>query len=157
MTKRTLTAVVDATADEVIRRLAADGTFPRHAPDLLEVTPDGDRSEWVLAFRGGVARWTQENRVTPGRIDFTQTDGDFQSYDGNWTATDGQDGCTVEFSVRYRTSVPHLAGAIESAAGRVLTRTALAVLTGVCGPARVTRGHHFLQDLPEGSPPHAVR
>jgi ribosome-associated toxin RatA of RatAB toxin-antitoxin module len=111
----------------------------------------------VLSFRGGVARWTQQNRVTPGRIDFTQTDGDFQSYEGHWTATDGPDGCTVEFAVRYRTSVPHLAGAIESAAGRVLTRTGLAVLTGVCGPARVTRGHHFLQDLPEGSLPHAVR
>ncbi|GAA1739798.1 SRPBCC family protein [Luedemannella helvata] len=157
MAKRALTAIVDGTADDIIRRLAHDETFPAYAPELLSVDRDGDRSDWVLAFRGGVARWTQRRRVLPGRIEFTQTDGDFQDYAGHWAATDGPDGCAVEFAVQFRTSVPHLAGAVESAAGRVLTRTALAVLEGVAGPARVTKGRHFLQDLPDGSPSHALR
>jgi hypothetical protein len=154
MAKRTLKAIVPGDAADVIRLLSRGETFPAHAPDLLSVSNEGD---WVLAFRGGVARWTQTNRVSADRIDFEQTDGDFQQYAGHWIATDTPDGCEVEFTVRYRTSVPHLAGAIESAVGRVLTRTALAVLTGVCGSARVTKGHYFLQDLPDGSLAHAVR
>jgi hypothetical protein len=157
MAKRTLKATVPGAAADVIRRLGADQTFPAHAPDLLSVTRDGDTSDWVVAFRGGVARWAQRNRVTAGRIDFEQTDGDFQQYAGHWAAADGPDGCEVEFTVRYRTSAPHLAGAIESAIGRILSRTALAVLTGVCGSARLTKGHYFLQDLPDGSLAHAVR
>lgn len=173
MAKRILKATVPGTAAGVIERLAAVETFPPYAPDLLSVTrddthddthdgtrdalPDGDSSAWVVAFRGGLARWTQRQRVTAGRIDFEQVDGDFQRYAGHWTATDGPDGCEVEFGVDYRTSVPHFAGAIESAIGRVLARTALAVLTGACGPVHLTKGQHVLRDLPEGSLPDAVR
>ncbi|MEU6023267.1 SRPBCC family protein [Micromonospora sp. NPDC047134] len=157
MTTRTLKAVTGGTAADLIRRLADDETFPAYAPDLVAVHRDGDHSDWVLAFRGGVARWTQRRRVLADRIEFEQTDGDFQEYAGHWSATDGPDGCEVEYTVRFRTSVPHFAGAVESAAGRVLTRTALAVLEGVGRTARLTRGGRILSDLPEGGSGHAIR
>lgn len=150
MATRTLQAKVAASAEEVIRLLSAAENFPGYAPDLLSVTREEDRSDWVLAFGNGVATWTQRSRVTADRIEFEQVDGDFVRYDGHWSVTPDPQGSTVEFTVHYRTSVPHLAGAIESAVGRVLSRTALAILTGVAGPARVTAGAHHLRDLPDG-------
>nr|WAP33721.1 Orf4 [Micromonospora sp. SCSIO 07395] len=177
MATRTLRATLPVPAPEVLRRLAAPETFPGYAPDLLSVDREGDRSDWVLAFRGGAARWTQTTRTLPDRIEFEQVDGDFTSYSGHWSVTptepvapaESQDGTaepgdttgpeggsTVEFTVKYRTSVPHLAGAVESAVGRVLSRTALAVLTGVGGPVRITSGAYFLADLPEGGAGRAV-
>ncbi|MFF3315531.1 type II toxin-antitoxin system RatA family toxin [Streptomyces sp. NPDC003035] len=150
MTTRVLKATVPATAAEVIERLADAAALPDHAEDILSVADTGDgRQEWVLAFRGGTARWVQ--RVERGRdqetyrIDFEQVDGDFQQLKGAWTSTDiPGGGCEVAFEVRYRTSVPHLAGAIDSAVGHVLLRSAHQVITAVGGPARVTAGGHHL-------------
>ncbi len=160
MSKRKLRATVPGTAADAVRRLADEPSFAPHAPDIVAIEQTGPGEyRWVVAFRTGVAQWTQESTVDAreNRIEFEQTDGDFQEYAGTWTATDGPDGCEVEYVVRYRTSVPHFAGAIDSAIGRVFVRTALNVLNGLFGTATVTSGGHFLRDLPEGSPSHAVR
>jgi hypothetical protein len=180
MSKRKLRATVPGTAADAVRRLADEPTFAPHAPDIVSIEQTGPgEHRWVVAFRTGVAQWVQESAVhvsgldgddragkarphhvrgeSTYRIEFEQTDGDFQEYGGTWTATDGPDGCEVEYVVRYRTSVPHFAGAIDSAIGRVLVRTALSVLNGLFGSATVTSGGHFLRDLPEGSPSHAIR
>jgi hypothetical protein len=80
----------------------------------------------------------------PYRIEFEQVSGDFQHLKGSWTSTDGPGGSEVVFEVSYSTSVPHLAGAIDSAVGRVLLRSAHQVISAVGGPARVTAGGHHL-------------
>jgi uncharacterized membrane protein len=146
MTTRVLKATVPATAAEVIERLADAAAFPGHAEDILSVANTGDgRQEWVLAFRGGTARWVQRVERAGLRIEFEQVDGDFQQLEGAWTSTDiPGGGSEVAFEVRYRTSVPHLAGAIDSAVGHVLLRSAHQVITAVGGPARVTAGGHHL-------------
>ncbi|NRQ40082.1 hypothetical protein HII36_50910 [Nonomuraea sp. NN258] len=154
MTSRTLKAWVPAPAAEVITRLGDDRAFPSYAADLVSVSDAGDGlSRWVLAFRGGTATWTQRSRAAkPNRIEFVQVDGDFQGFGGAWTVTELDGGCEVAYEVGYRTSVPHLAGAIDSAVGRVLVRTAHQIISAVGGPARVTAGGHHLRDLPEGVP-----
>lgn len=169
MRPRTLTAELNCSAEELISRLGDDHAFPTHAPDVLSVDDVGEGARrWVIAFRGGTARWVQSTApapddTTPHRIAFTQVEGDFQELAGSWSAVDRPDGgCTAVYSVRYRTSVPHLAGAIDSAVGRVLVRSAYAVLAGIAGPARLLSGEHHLRDLPqsppsEGAPDHEVR
>ncbi|WP_327374131.1 hypothetical protein OG393_09140 [Streptomyces sp. NBC_01216] len=185
MTTRVLKATVPSTAAEVIGRLADETAFPSYAEDILSVTPDADgdggdgsgagggRYAWVLAFRGGAARWVQDSRraghatddgadgsadgagenggsggAPAHRIVFEQVGGDFQHLKGSWTSTDVPGGgCEVAFEVSYSTSVPHLAGAIDSAVGRVLVGGAHQVITAVAGgPVRVTAGHHHLGD-----------
>lgn len=153
MTSRTLKATVQATPAEVIGRLGDDLAFAGYADDIVSVSDAGDGlREWVLAFRGSTATWVQRSRrVSAGpesyRVEFEQVSGEFQHLQGAWTATAGPSGCEVVFEVRYRTSVPHLAGAIDSAVGRVLVRTAQQVLSAVAGPVRITAGGHHLRDL----------
>ncbi|MFE5483396.1 SRPBCC family protein [Streptomyces sp. NPDC056527] len=78
------------------------------------------------------------------RIEFEQVSGDFQHLKGTWTSTDVPGGSEVAFEVSFSTSVPHLAGAIDSAVGHVLLRSAHQVISAVGGPARVTAGGHHL-------------
>ena len=67
MTSRTLKATVPATAAELIERLGDEPDIPRVRPDILSVSDIGDGlRQWVLAFRGGTARWVQRSRE-PGR------------------------------------------------------------------------------------------
>lgn len=152
MTTRVLKAVVPATSAEVIERLGDAAAFPAYADDIVSVSGTGDGDQrWVLAFRGGTANWVQRSGRPAGqpyRIEFAQTDGDFQRFEGAWTSTDVDGGSEVTFQVRFSTSVPHLAGAIDSAVGRVLLRSAHQVIHAVGGPARVTAGGQYLDDLP---------
>ncbi|MBF8191533.1 SRPBCC family protein [Nonomuraea sp. K274] len=146
MTTRVLKATVAMPAADLIERLGDELAFPAYAADLVSVSDVGDGlREWVLAFRGGTATWVQRSRrAEPYRIEFEQVGGDFQHLKGAWTATGREAG----YEVSYGTSVPHLAGAIDSAAGRVLIRTAHQIMSAVAGPARVTAGGHLLRDLP---------
>jgi hypothetical protein len=104
--------------------------------------------------------------VDPGsrrhRIEFEQVDGDFQRLSGSWTSGDLPEGCEVTFEVNFSTNVPHLSGAIDSAVGRVLLRSAHQILHAIGGPVQVTAGGHHLWDLPgildtERTPADAVR
>ncbi|MFB9675012.1 type II toxin-antitoxin system RatA family toxin [Streptosporangium vulgare] len=162
MTSRTLKATVPATAAEVIERLGDEPAFPAYARDIVSVSDTGDGlRQWVLAFRGGTARWTQRSRGTgsgpqPYRIEFEQVSGDFQHLKGAWTSTDLPDGCEVVFDVDYSTSVPHLAGAIDSAVGRVLVRSAHQIMFAVGGSVHVTAGDRHLRDMPEGFTPEGI-
>ncbi|MEU8041604.1 SRPBCC family protein [Streptosporangium sp. NPDC049078] len=162
MTSRILKATVPATAAEVIERLGDEATFPAYARDIVSVSDTGDGlRQWVLAFRGGTARWVQRSQgpgdgSQPYRIEFEQVSGDFQHLRGVWTSTDLPEGCEVVFDVNYSTSVPHFAGAIDSAVGRVLIRSAHQIMFAVGGPVRVTAGGHHLRDLPEGFVPEGI-
>ncbi|MER5645126.1 SRPBCC family protein [Streptosporangium sp. NPDC002524] len=159
MTSRTLKATVPATAAEVIERLGDEPAFPAYARDIVSVSDTGDGlRQWVLAFRGGTARWTQRSwgaggGSQPHRIEFEQVSGDFQHLKGTWTSTDLPDGCEVVFDVDYSTSVPHLAGAIDSAVGRVLVRSAHQIMFAVGGSVHVTSGDRHLRDMPDGFTP----
>ncbi|MFH0241914.1 type II toxin-antitoxin system RatA family toxin [Streptomyces sp. HK10] len=153
MTSRTLKATVAAPAADVIRLLGDDLAFASYADDIVSVSDAGDGlRRWVLAFRGGTATWVQRSRSQTGgpkpyRIEFEQVEGQFQHLEGAWTAVDLPDGCEIAFEVRYSTSVPHLAGAIDSAVGRVLVRVAHRIMSAVAGPVRITAGGRHLRDL----------
>ena len=149
MTTRVLKGILPCDAPDLIGRLSDERSFPAYAPEILRVDAMGDDlHQWTLAFRCGTARWVQRSRSDQGaqRIDFEQVEGDFQQFAGSWTCADTPEGCEAAFELRFRTSVPHLAGAIDSAVGRVLTRCAHQILAGHGGRVRVTSGQHLLWD-----------
>ncbi|MFI8308356.1 SRPBCC family protein [Streptomyces sp. NPDC085927] len=155
MTTRILKGTLPCPAAELMERLHDERAFPAHAADIVSVEDAGgkDLYRWTLAFRKSTAQWVQRSRrAVDGpahRIDFEQVEGDFQQFAGAWSCADAPGGCEVSFEVRFRTSVPHLAGAVDSAVGRVLVRSAHRILTAVGGPVRITSGGHHLRDLPE--------
>lgn len=163
MTTKVLTLTVPVPAAQVVHRLRLPTAFPLHSDDIVSVTAASDTlHQWVLAFRGGVARWVQRTQdsgggLEPHRVEFIQVSGDFQHLHGAWTVTDHPDGCEVRFEVSYSTNVPHLAGAIESAAGRVLVRSAYQIISALAGPPVITAGAHHLRDLPTTLMPRTVQ
>ncbi|WP_440098407.1 type II toxin-antitoxin system RatA family toxin [Streptosporangium sp. H16] len=156
MTSRIFKAKVWCSAEDLIEQLGDDRAFPSCAPDILSVEDlGGGLRQWVLAFRSGTAEWVQHSRhlvgAQPYRIEFEQVTGDFHEFRGSWTTEDLAEGCEVTFQVDYSTSVPHLAGAIDTAVGRVLLRSVRRILDGICGPIHVTAGGEYLWDVPEAS------
>lgn len=130
-----------AEVHEALRRVE---DVPAHAPDVLSVSRADDTSDWVLGFRGHPVRWTQRDHHddTALRGEFSQVDGDFGALSGEWVVEPDGTGSTVTYRLSVRTSVPHLAGAIEPMVARVLSRTALSV----AGPGRVLAGAAVLAD-----------
>ncbi|WP_156754428.1 type II toxin-antitoxin system RatA family toxin [Actinokineospora pegani] len=160
MTSRILRLTLPGTAARIVEALAEDIRFPGMAEDVISVSAAGaDLRSWVLAFRGGTARWTQRVTRTAGdgrhTVAFEQVSGDFTALRGSWTCTDTDAGCEVVYEVVFSTSVPHLAGAINSAVGRVLVRSAHQIVSAL-GPVRVVAGGQYLSDLPEGFLPGRV-
>jgi hypothetical protein len=84
-------------------------------------------------------------------IAFEQTKGDFIELGGVWSVIPETRGCQVSYDVSFRTSVAHLAGAVDPVVGRVLLRSATAVLKAIAGPLEILAGEEFLHDLPSTS------
>jgi hypothetical protein len=169
MTVRTLRARTALTPDALLQRLGDHTEFPAHSPDILSVTPHGEgHSSWRLAFRGAAVNWVQRDEAGPDGLTFEQTEGDFITLRGAWRIRPATGGATadgsaaggsasqgsgapggseVSYEVDFRTSVAHLAGAVDPVIARVLLRSAYAVLTGLAGGAELVSGGEYLHDL----------
>ncbi|HEV2783358.1 MAG TPA: SRPBCC family protein [Actinophytocola sp.] len=150
MTDHAIQLATPQPAGEVFATLRRYDRFPRYAGDILSVAVDGGTSRWVAGFRGGLVRWTQRDVPDPDRlrVDFEQVDGDFVDLSGGYAVEPHGSGCLVVYRVSVRTSVPHLAGAIDPMVARVLLRAVLGVVSAACGPAEVLAGADALQDPP---------
>lgn len=146
MTEYALTLSTGRPAAEVFELVREQERFPEVAGDIISVeAAEADVHRYVLAFRDGVARWTQATETGPLRLRFDQTDGDFVSFGGSWEFADAPGGSTVTYRVAFRTSVPQLAGAIDPMVGRVLLRAAVEVVTGLAGPVEILDGERALR------------
>ena len=147
MTEYAITLSTDRPAAELFSLLREQQRFPDVSGDLVAVeTIERDLHDYVLAFRDGVARWTQRTETGPLRLQFEQTEGDFVSFGGSWEVSEEPAGSTVTYRVAFRTSVPHLAGAIDPMVARVLLRAAADVVTGLAGQAEIVSGGNALRD-----------
>ena len=146
MTVRTLRARVPRSTGELLEGLA---TF-EHGGEALSVRASGGLSTWRLRFRDSFVRWTQRTDVRADRtgIAFEQVEGDLIDLKGEWVLTPAPAGCEVRYTVDYRTSVAHLAGAIDPVVGRVFLRAATTVLTVLAPPVELLEGERWLHDLP---------
>lgn len=132
-----------------IRGLSADTVFDtladfRHYTELVDVVrsveverqPDGTvLSSWVVEFRNGLLRWTEQDwfRRDALRLDFNQTEGDFDEFKGGWVLEVDGDGVHAALIADFDFGVPSLASIIEPVAERVLTDVTQQILTGLFG------------------------
>jgi len=144
---RTVDLLIDVpekTAAEVYDALA---DFERY-PDLADavksvvVTSVGDdvtRSQWEVAFRAGLLRWTEEDRFDRATltIDFRQTEGDVALFDGTWRCMATASGARIAFSARLDMGIPSLADALEPIAARTLIENTVAIVGGLVGEAHL--------------------
>lgn len=128
--------VPEAKAEEVFDILS---DFARY-PELVEVVKavtvarresDGALlSTWEVYFRNGVLKWTEADwlRRDELRIDFEQTDGDFDELSGSWVLDVRDGGVGVVFIQDFDFGIPSLASIIDPVAERVLTETIQLIL-----------------------------
>ena len=147
---------VAITADPVaaFAAIADFERYPSLADDVRAVRTDSSRvpreSHWVMNFRRGIMRWTELEVIDHDRlrIQFDQTDGDFEDFHGSWqvlpTATDGVE---VLFEVSYDFGIESLVGIMDPIAERVIKRAVCAVLSVLFVDIRVLEGAEALTDL----------
>jgi ribosome-associated toxin RatA of RatAB toxin-antitoxin module len=116
----------------------------RHYADLVDVvrSVELDRpangpaySTWVVEFRNGLLRWTEEDwfRRDQLRLDFMQIEGDFEEFYGGWVLEPTPDGVKAALIADFDFGVPSLASIVEPVAERVLTDVTQLILLGLFG------------------------
>ncbi|MEU9622771.1 MULTISPECIES: SRPBCC family protein [unclassified Streptomyces] len=118
-------------------------------------TPDAPRdSDWEVNFRRGIMRWNEAETLDPERlrIEFDQTDGDFEEFRGSWQLTPAGSGIEVRFEVTYDFGIESLVGIMDPIAERVIKRAICSVLEGLFGSITVLEGGEALTDLPGSGP-----
>ena len=134
--------VPDKPASDVYAALA---DFERY-PDLCEgvnsvavTEASGNRSvsQWEVAFRAGLLRWTEEDTFDPAAlsITFRQLEGDIAVFDGSWQCADTAQGSDIVFCARLDMGIPSLADALEPIAARTLTGNIVSIVRGLVGQA----------------------
>lgn len=102
----------------------------------LDRPADGQASStWVVEFRNGLLRWTEDDwfRRDELHLDFNQTDGDFEEFYGGWELTPSPEGVGVALICDFDFGVPSLASIVEPVGARVLTDVAQSILLGLFG------------------------
>ncbi len=131
--------ISDVPADVVYGRIARFDRFPELAPHVQSTTvhqtlpePIGS-SSWELEFRSGLLRWTESDRFTPDefRIDFEQTDGDFDEFVGYWQLTPQGSDTQLTFRVDFDFGIPSLEGILDPIAERVIKETVAWAVIGM--------------------------
>ncbi|KAA0942490.1 type II toxin-antitoxin system RatA family toxin [Streptomyces apricus] len=96
-----------------------------------------ETSDWEVYFRNGILRWTESDRFDPAdlAIAFTQLDGDFEEFEGEWRISQRPGGCLVDFRAGFDFGIPSLAGILDPVAERVIKETIARVVIGLFGGA----------------------
>jgi ribosome-associated toxin RatA of RatAB toxin-antitoxin module len=113
--------------------------YPELSPhvEMCEVTetrPSATgESSWELLFRSGLLTWSETEKFLKDelRIEFTQTDGDFDEFDGFWTFE--QDGANVvlHFECDFDFGIESLQGILDPIAERVIKETVAWAVVGL--------------------------
>jgi ribosome-associated toxin RatA of RatAB toxin-antitoxin module len=142
------TLVPGADADAVFARICDFESYADHTDAVREVIvtarADGALdSEWSVNFRSGVLCWSERDHIdhTARTIVFTQLDGDFEVFEGEWAVEAAHADATVRFTARFDLGMPSLAAIIDPIAEQALQDNMHAILRGLLGDGVV-----FLDD-----------
>jgi len=116
----------------------------RHYAKLVDVVlsvemsneqADTAQSSWVVKFRNGLLRWTEEDwfRRETLRLDFNQIEGDFDTFYGGWMLSPEEGGVKASLIVDFDFGVPSLASIVDPVAERVLTEVTQQILLSLFG------------------------
>src|SRR6266536_659626 len=136
VTIRTLTAAHDAAA--VYARISDFARYPELTETVRDVDlhpPQADGSivsEWTVAFRSGLLRWTERDVLDPVAlsISFTQLAGDFETFCGTWTVAPVAGGTAITFEAVFDLGIPSLAEILDPVAETTLRSNILSFCGG---------------------------
>lgn len=156
MRKVILDAVVHGVAPrDVFENVASWERYQDLAPHAESVVVHRGRPEstgsssWELHFRSGLLQWSEDERflVDELRIEFEQTEGDFDVFGGTWTLAPTDDtvgtgadavGTRLHFECDFDFGIPSLEGILDPIAERVIKETVAWAVVGM--HERVTFG-----------------
>lgn len=127
------------TARHVFDQVIKFDRYPTLAPHVRATTvhatlpePTGS-SSWELHFRSGLLRWTERDEFHPDelRIDFSQTEGDFDEFGGHWQLHQRGDDVELAFRCDFDFGIPSLEGILDPIAERVIRETVAWAVTGL--------------------------
>ncbi|KPC71784.1 SRPBCC family protein [Streptomyces sp. NPDC006349] len=132
--------VPDSPAGKVFDRLRDFAAYPEFTDAIREVrvTEVGANtidSQWSANFRNGVLCWSERDRVDPVglTIEFTQTDGDFERFDGGWYVQQDGAATRIRFTAVFDLGIPSLASLIDPIAAATLLDTIGLIAHGLFG------------------------
>ncbi|MFJ3620576.1 type II toxin-antitoxin system RatA family toxin [Streptomyces iakyrus] len=136
-----LDALVPGTsADAVFARLRDFAAYPKYTDAVREVivteaAPGTIDSQWSVNFRNGVLCWSETDTIDTDAltIDFTQTEGDFDTFNGSWQVQQHKEAVTVRFTADFDLGMPSLAALIDPIACDALTEAITLILRGLLG------------------------
>jgi len=134
------TLVPAADAGTVFARICDFERYAEHTDAVREVTvstrSDGVLdSVWSVNFRNGVLCWSERDHIDHAArtIAFTQLDGDFETFEGEWVIETAGADVTVRFAARFDLGMPSLAAIIDPIAEQALRDNLHAILRGLLG------------------------
>lgn len=156
-----LRATIPATTPEVVfDNIIRFDRYADLAPHVQSATvhqtlpePVG-RSSWELHFRSGLLRWEEQERFLRDelRVDFEQTDGDFDSFTGRWQLSADADGCQLHFVADFDFGIPSLEGILDPIAERVIRETVAWVVVGLFEGVTLADGVTLNSPTPVSAP-----
>lgn len=140
MRKVTLDAVIHAeAAATVFERVVQFARYPDLSPHVQSTVVRETRpsatgsSSWELLFRSGLLRWSERERflLDELRIEFEQTDGDFDTFTGFWTLLQDGPDTQLHFECDFDFGIESLQGILDPIAERVIKETVAWAVVGL--------------------------
>ncbi|MDH6135458.1 ribosome-associated toxin RatA of RatAB toxin-antitoxin module [Kitasatospora sp. MAA4] len=140
MRKVILDAVVfDTDAGTVFENVAQFKRYVELSPhvqatEVTETRPSATgASSWELLFRSGLLQWSETERFLKDRlrIEFEQTEGDFDTFTGHWALVQQGADTEVHFECDFDFGIESLEGILDPIAERVIKETVAWAVVGL--------------------------
>jgi ribosome-associated toxin RatA of RatAB toxin-antitoxin module len=140
MRKVILDAVVHGErAETVFENVVQFKRYPELSPhvqatEVTETRPSATgASSWELLFRSGLLQWSETERFVKDamRIEFEQTEGDFDTFDGHWALVQEGPDTKVHFECDFDFGIESLEGILDPIAERVIKETVAWAVVGL--------------------------
>lgn len=108
--------------------------------DVTETRPSATgASSWELLFRSGLLQWSETERFLKEqlRVEFVQTDGDFDTFDGHWALVQDGPDTRVHFECDFDFGIESLEGILDPIAERVIKETVAWAIVGLHASVRL--------------------
>lgn len=131
--------IVDEDAGTVFENVARFARYPELAPHVrstvvTETRPSArGESSWELYFRSGLLQWSERERFLREqlRIEFEQTEGDFDTFAGVWTLSQSGPDTELHFACDFDFGIESLEGILDPIAERVIRETVAWAVVGL--------------------------
>jgi ribosome-associated toxin RatA of RatAB toxin-antitoxin module len=146
MRKVVLDAVIHGEdAGVVFENVVQFKRYPELSPHVQSTVVEQTRphptgaSSWQLLFRSGLLQWSETERYLKDqlRIEFQQTEGDFDEFTGFWTLTQRGADVDLHFECDFDFGIESLQSILDPIAERVIKETVAWAVVGLHDSVRL--------------------